>query len=163
MTQMTTATKVVLAVLVAFAVLFYAGLGIGLMGEGSGPANVDWIETISGALTPRLDFDALQGSCTDRAARAFVLERQAPCQVSIPSASRGTRRITLSLTEGTRVEGRYQAPPQHEKIDEEDETADQVVTLEPDKSLAIVILKEGGSLSLTCDAPEKARCRVEAR
>jgi hypothetical protein len=163
MTQMTTGTKVVLVVLVAFAVLFYTGLGLGLMGEGSGPAHVDWIATISGALTPRLDFNALQGSCTDRAAKAFVLERQAACQVSIPGASRGTRRITLSLIEGTRVEGRYQAPSQHEKIDEQDETADQRVSLERDKSLAIVILKEGGSLSLTCDAPEKTRCRVEAR
>ena len=53
MTQMTTGTKVVLGVLVAFAVLFYTGLGLGMMGEGSGPANIDWIETISGALTMR--------------------------------------------------------------------------------------------------------------
>jgi hypothetical protein len=163
MTQMTTGTKVVLVVLVAFAVLFYTGIGLGLMGEGSGPAKTDWIATISGALTPRLDFNALQGSCIDRSARAFTLERKAACQVSIPSASRGTRRITLSLTEGERVEGRYRAPAQHEKIDEDDETADQVVSLEPGKSLAVVILKEGGSLSLTCDAPEKARCRVAAK
>jgi hypothetical protein len=163
MTQMTTPTKVVLGVLVVFAVLFYTGLGLGLMGEGSGPANIGWVDTISGALTPRLDFDTLKGPCTDRAAKEFVLERQAACQVTIPGASRGTRRIALSLKEGGRVEGRYQAPPEHEKIDENDETANQVVSLEPDKSLAVVILKEGGTLSLTCEAPEKARCRVEVR
>ena len=158
-----TGPKVVVIVLVVLAVLFFVGLGLGQRGEGSGPANVDWLETLSGALTPRLDFDALEGSCIDRAAKAFNLERQLTCQVSIPSASRGTRRLSLTLTEGQRVEARYKAPPKHEKIDDGDETADQVVSLEPGKSLAVVILKEGGSLSLTCDAPEKVRCRLEAR
>ena len=155
--------KVAVIILVAIAVLFFVGLGLGMRGEGSGPANLDWVETISGALTPRLDFDALQGTCVDPAAKVFTVERKASCVVSIPSASGGTRRVALTLTEGGRVEGRYQAPPEHEKIDEGDETANQVVSLEPGKSLAVVILKEGGSLSLTCDAPEKARCRIEAK
>ena len=158
-----TGPKVVVIVLVVLAVLFFVGLGLGQRGEGSGPANVDWIETLSGALTPRLDFDALQGSCIDRAARAFALDRKSTCQVSIPTAARGTRRVALTLTEGQRVEARYKAPPEHEKIDDGDETADQVVSLEPGKRLAVVILKEGGALGLTCNAPEKSRCRVEVK
>jgi hypothetical protein len=158
-----TGPRVVIIVLILIAVLFFTGLGLGLSGEGTGVANVDWIETISGALTPQLDFAALQGPCIDRAGKAFTIERRATCQVSIPGASRGTRRVALALTQGTRVEGRYKAPAEHEKIDERDETADQVVSLEPGKKLAVVILKEGGSLSLACDAPEKARCRIEAK
>jgi hypothetical protein len=156
-------TKIVLIVLVLFAVLFFTGLGLGLRGEGSDLVNVDWIETLSGALTPRLDFDALQGPCLDRSAKAFALDRQASCQISIPSASRGTRRVTFSLTEGRRVAIRYQAPSPHEKIDDNDETANQVVSLEPATNLAVVILKEGGTLALTCDAAENARCRIAVK
>ena len=47
---------------------------------------------------------------------------------SAPREARGGSRFA---TEGGRVEGRYKAPAQHEKIDEQDETADQVVSLEP--------------------------------
>jgi hypothetical protein len=157
-----TAPRVAVVVLVLIAVLFFAGMGLGLRGEESGPANLDWIESLSGALTRGLDFDSLKSSCIDPAAEAFVLERKSTCQVSIPSTSRGTRRLALTLTEGLGVTGRFTAPAEHEKIDEEDQAADQEVTLEPGKDFAIVILKEGGTLSLTCDAAEKARCRVEA-
>jgi hypothetical protein len=156
-----TGPKLVLVVLVLFAVLFIAGLGLGLRGEGSGLANVDWIETLSGALTPHVDVDALQGPCLDPAAKGVALERRATCQVSIPSAAAGTRRIALTLSEGRRVEVRYQAPPTHDRIDNNDEMANQVVALESGKTPALVILKEGGSLTFTaCDAPDGVRCQI---
>jgi hypothetical protein len=158
-----TGPRIVVIVLVLFAVLFFTGLGLGMRGEGTGLADIDWIETLSGALTPRLDFDALQGPCVDRAAQALTLERQAACEVSIPSVSRGTRRMALTLRQGQRVEVRYQAPPAHEKIDDSDEMANQVVSLESGRDLAVAILKEGGSLTLTCDAPDQTRCQVDLK
>jgi len=154
--------KIVLLVLIVLALLFLGGVGLGSRG-GSDPGSLGWVEGLGSALTPRLDFTKLQGPCLDRQANSFVIPPGSPCKISIPSFTRGTRKMALRLTGGVRVDGQYVAPPGHEKIDPKDESGEQSVTLEGAKEVSLVILKEGGSLSLVCQNQQKAPCHVAAK
>jgi hypothetical protein len=156
-----TAQRVAILVLVLLAVLYATGVGVGFRRD-SGSSSINWVETLSRALTPKLDIDTLHGDCVDRTAKTFQLRAGTPCVVTVPPTSRGTRRIALRLTSGVRVEGRYQAPATHEKIDKDDESANQTVRIEGDKSKAIVILKEGGTVALTCESDRDVPCKLAA-
>ena len=154
--------RIVLIVLIALAVLYAAGVGLGLRGGVSG-GRIGWVEGLSTALTPRLDFEKLTGPCVDRQANSFVIPPESPCEVSIPSFKSGTRKMSLRLTAGTQIKGRYGAPAEHEKIDKNDESANQTVSIQPDKEVSLVILKEGGVLLLTCDNKAKAPCQAAVK
>jgi hypothetical protein len=140
-------------------VLFVVGQGLGFRTQ-SDLTDVDWVESLGNVFTPRFDFDGLTGRCVDAEARTLVVQPDGACEVSIAPVSSGTRRVALRLERGARVEARYVAPADHEKIDERDESASQTVVLEGDRQPSVVILKEGGTLSLSCTSADESPCRI---
>lgn len=158
-----TGPRIVLVSLALVAVVFFSGVGVGLSGEGAEPASADWVETLSGLLTRSVDVSTVESPCLDQNERAFVVEAKSMCSATIPAVARGTRRLGLSLDEGSAALVSYVAPEIHERIDNSDDTAAQKVQLEPVKNRGIVVLKEGGSLTITCNATENTRCRITVK
>jgi hypothetical protein len=154
--------RIVLLMLIVLAVLYAAGASMGLRG-GARSGGIGWVEDLSGALTPRMDLEKMQGACLDRQASSFVVLADKPCLVRIQSIKSGTRKMALRLTAGVRIKGQYTAPAAHEKIDKDDESARQTLSLEPGQKISLVILKEGGNLSLSCEGAEGKPCRAEIK
>ena len=154
--------KIVLLVLIVLALLFVGGVALGLR-PNSESGGFAWVEGLSGALTPRLEFAELKGPCLDARSTSFVIPTGSFCEISIPSSKGGARKMALRLMGGVPVDGQYRAPPNHEKIDKNDESGQQSVKLEVGKEIAVVILKEGGNLSLLCPKQETPSCQVEVK
>lgn len=157
-----TGPRIALVALALIAVLFFAGVGMGFSGEGSGDADLGWVESLSGMLTPSVDLTSVTSTCLDAKAQLFALPAGSTCAATIPGVTKGTRRLNLKLTTGTRAVVTYTAPSPHEKIDADDQSAAQTVELAADKTRAVIVLKEGGALAFSCTAPDKTRCEVAA-
>ncbi len=155
--------NIALIVLLLLAALFALGVTRGGRSADSTAPNLSWVETIGSVLTPSLDFSKLQGPCLDPKAKLFLLNPGSPCLVFIHSSSRGTRKLTLGLAGGIEVDARYAAPPGHEKIDPNDDSGDQSIKIDGTKEVSLVILKEGGVLSLTCINSNQQTCTLNAR
>lgn len=135
-------TKIALLVLGLLALLFVGGVSLGSR-SGTDPGSLGWIDSLSSTLTPSLDYSKIQGSCLDQQTKTFAILPSSPCVLSIPTFKSGTRKMSLTLTTGDQVDVQYVAAPGHEKIDPQDESSLQSVTLESPKAASLIILKEG--------------------
>jgi len=157
-----TGSKIFIVVLIIFALLFVAGVGIGLHQKDAQPdpqnySPPGWTNALSDWLSPSLDLKtvrAVTGVCLQPAQKTFALAAGSSCVLQVPSASQKYRKLKLHLVTGNSATLAYNSPP-----GEDPNLSKQQLSWPGKDPQSLLILAAGGSLVLTCGS--RAPCQLQ--